>query len=75
MGNVGIVGYGGRWSVEDPSGVFSSREQRSSLNVGPLENGEMKNTRVDFKASSFSSIYNGSNLQVNALQLLACIRC
>ena len=74
-GGFGIVGYGGRWSVESTEGAFSSKEQRASLNVSPLENGEMKDTRVDFKASSISSTYNGSKLQPSALQLLACIRC
>ena len=45
------------------------------VKVQDLFNGDQSCSKVTLDASRSSSLYNGSKIQVPALQLLACIRC
>ena len=61
-------GRGALWSL---NGAF--KETADSTPIGHGQSWGVNN--MTFDASRSNALYNGSKLQVNALQLLACIRC
>lgn len=61
-------GRGALWSL---NGAF--KETADSTPIGHGQSWGVNN--MTFDASRSNAVYNGSKLQVNALQLLACIRC
>lgn len=54
-------------------GAFSQGNPQQSF--GNISAGDVQNTTLILKASDSNGIYNNSQLQPRALQLLACIRC
>ena len=58
---------------EDRAGVFLDSIQKSRKAQQSNGSGQ-GSVQIDFKASNGNSIYSGENIQIPALQCLACIK-
>ena len=58
------------------TGVFTTTAKSSGIAFSPIDvsTNEMTGDSIDFSMSKGNSLYSGSTLQPNALQVLACIR-
>ena len=65
-------GFGFLRSGAKPTGAFGSE---GTSNYSPESASTFAGSSLTFDASKFNATYNGSKMQVSALQLLACIRC
>ena len=70
-----VVGYGYRWGIEEPSGVFSESEEKMIKSVNSLTDGGMKATALKMSLENQNSLYGSSDtVQPKSLQAQCLIR-
>ena len=70
-----VVGYGLRWGIEEPRGVFGGIEERMIKNISSLTDGDIKATALNMSLANQNSLYGSSDtVQPKTLRAYALIR-
>ena len=56
-----VVGYGGRWGIEEPNGVCYGSEERTLRNVASLQEGGNQQTALNISLAKQNNLYGSSN--------------